>query len=229
MVTLKQITNYLKAGNGTEEIVEGVSALKEYKKNTITFNKDGLYFNGTRFFDTDKPKQPMIQIINEFFPPKPCDIKIGKNVTIEKGAVLGGDGFNYVYGKHGYEHFPHVGGLVIEDNVSIGSNTVIHRGVLSDTIIGEGTKIDSLCHIAHNAIIGKHCLIIANSVVSGSCVIGDNTRLAMGAIIRNNVTVGKNCVIGMGSVVTKDVPDNETFAGIPAKSIVKKILDFIKK
>jgi UDP-3-O-[3-hydroxymyristoyl] glucosamine N-acyltransferase len=93
--------------------------------------------------------------------------------------------------------------------------------VLDDTVIGAGTKIDNLVHVAHNAVIGKNCMLVCHCGIGGSVVLGDNVWVGMGAQIRNGFRVGSHAVIGMGAVVTKDVPEGVTVVGNPAKEIVK--------
>lgn len=143
---------------------------------------------------------------------------IGDNVIIHSGAVAGKDGFGYERnGKGELIKFPHIGGVIIENDVEIGANTCIDRGTLGNTVIGEGTKIDNMCHISHNVIIGKHCLIIAHCVICGGCIIGDYSMIAPGAIIRDNVTVGNDVIVGMGTVVTKNIENNSVVYGVPGK------------
>lgn len=147
-------------------------------------------------------------------------VKIGKNVTIKAGCAIGGDGFGYERNDEGLlEKFPHVGGVVIEDNVEIGSNTCVDRGTLSDTIIGKGTKIDNLVHVAHNVVIGKHCAIIALAMIGGGAKICDGAWVAPTACIRDGIVIGKQSLVGMGAVVTKNVDDGDVVIGVPAKSI----------
>ena len=148
---------------------------------------------------------------------------IGKNCIIDSGSVLGSDGFGYERNRSGkIEMFPHSGGIKIEDDVEIGANVCVDRGTIKNTIIGKGTKIDNLVHIAHNVKIGKNCSIVANSLVAGSCILGDNVHVAMSVTIRDYVKIGKNSIIGMGSVVTKNIPPNVTVMGVPAKQILEK-------
>ena len=157
---------------------------------------------------------------------------VSENVTILSGTVIGSDGFGYERNERNeLEKFPHIGSVYIEKNVEIGSNTSIDRGSLSNTVIGEGTKIDNLVHIAHNVKIGKHCEIIANVMIGGSAIIGDYTRIAPGAQIINQVSIGRNVTVGLGAVVTKDIQDNMTVAGVPARETneFKRYMNFIKK
>ncbi len=145
------------------------------------------------------------------------NVIIGEDCKILSGAVIGTDGFGFqdpVDGK--YELLRHYGGVEIGNRVQIGSNTVINRGMIDDTTICDGVKIDTLCHIAHNVIIEENCLIVTGSALYGSVHIGRNTRI-LSAIIKNQINVGEYTIIGMGSVVTKDVPSHCVVYGIPAK------------
>lgn len=150
-------------------------------------------------------------------------VRIGRNVTIYDGAVIGKDGFSYERNEKGnWEKFPHIGGVVVEDGVEIGSNTIIDRGTLDNTIIGQGTKINNLCHVGHNVVIGNNCVIIVNSYIGGGSRIGDNSHIAPGAIIRDGIRIGSNVTVGMGAVVTKDVDENCVVFGIPARVVRKQ-------
>ena len=146
--------------------------------------------------------------------------RIGKYVQVSSGVVIGGDGFGYVTDENGIKiKFPHLGGVVIEDFVEIGANTCIDRGTLGNTMIREHAKIDNLVHVAHNVEIGRNTLVIANAMLGGSSSIGENSWIAPSATIRDTVAIGKNTLVGMGALVTKNIPDNETWAGFPAKKI----------
>ena len=144
-------------------------------------------------------------------------VKIGKNVIIHAGAVIGAQGFSYNRNERGeLERVPQLAGVTIEDDVEIGANTCIDCGTMDDTIIGQGTKIDNLVHIAHNVKIGKHCIIVAETFIGGSVEIGDYTWIAPQVCVRDWVNIGSNVVVGMGSVVTKTVGDNVVVMGVPA-------------
>ena len=148
-----------------------------------------------------------------------ANVRIGADVIVHGGTVIGADGFGYERNESGeLEKFPHIGGVVIDDDVEIGSNTSIDRGSLGDTVIGSGTRIDNQCHISHNVQIGRHVAVIAQSMIGGSCSIGDNAWLAPGALVMNQIKIGKNATVGLGAVVVKDVPDGQTVMGSPAVS-----------
>lgn len=154
----------------------------------------------------------------------PSYVSIGTGCRIHEGVFFSqGFGFEFIGGR--WLHIPHSGKIIISDNVEIFEGTNICRGTADDgvTFIGEGTKIDYNVHVAHNVKIGKHCLIIAGSIIGGSVEIGDNCYLGIGCMIRNKVKIGNNVTIGMGAVVVKDVPDGITVVGNPAKEIIKNL------
>ena len=146
---------------------------------------------------------------------------IGNDVEIKSNSVIGGKGFqNYLFNKKLFS-VSHAGGVLIKNNVEIGSNTCVDKGIFMEkTTIDSGTKIDNLVHIAHNVKIGKNCAIVANSFLGGSSIIKDNSHIAMSSTIRDQIIIGKNAFVGMGSVVTKNVKSNQTVYGNPARSSV---------
>lgn len=151
------------------------------------------------------------------------DVVIGRNCVIKAGAVLGGAGFGYERDEEGNKfRFPQIGQLIMGDNVEVGSNTCIDRGALADTVIGDYTKINNLCHIAHNNKIGKNVTITGCVNISGSNVIDDNVWIAPNASIRGWVHIGEGATVGMAAVVVKDIPAHETWVGNPAHKLVKK-------
>jgi len=158
---------------------------------------------------------------NTIIGPNVCIFKntvIGDNVEIKANSVIGGKGFqNYSFNKK-LISVSHSGGVLIKNDVEIGSNTCVDKGIFREnTIIDSGTKIDNLVHIAHNVKIGKNCTITANSLLGGSSIIKDNSHISMSATIRDQIVIGKNTFVGMGSVVTKDVPSNKIVYGNPAR------------
>lgn len=151
------------------------------------------------------------------------DVSIGHDCSIKAGAVLGGEGFGFETDEDGNKfRFPQIGHLIIGNYVEIGANTCIDKGALSDTIIGDYTKINNLCHVAHNNRIGKNVAITGCVNVSGSNIIEDNVWIAPNASIVGYVRIGENAVVGMGAVVVKDIPSNEVWVGNPAKKIRNK-------
>lgn len=147
---------------------------------------------------------------------------MGKGCVIKAGAVLGGAGFGYERDADGNKfQFPQIGQLIMGNFVEVGANTCIDRGALADTVIGDYTKINNLCHIAHNNKIGKNVTITGCVNVSGSNVIDDDAWIAPNSSIRGWVHIGKKATVGMGSVVVKDIPAGETWVGNPARKLEK--------
>lgn len=146
--------------------------------------------------------------------------RIGKDSRIRSCSSIGGDGFGFEKLDDGTPlRFQHLGGVVIGENVEIGSLNSIARGALSNTVIEANVKTDNLVHIAHNCIIGKNTLITASAQFSGGVVVGENVWIGPNSSIIQKITIGKNSLIGLGAVVTKNVPENTVFAGNPAKRI----------
>lgn len=148
------------------------------------------------------------------------NVKIGQNCIIEENTVLGSDGLAYEKRADGsWQHIPQLGGLIIEDNVSIGANTVITRGAIENTVIGKGSNIDNAVFISHNVKMGENNSVVGGAVLFGSVNTGNGVTISGNAVIRNGVKVGDNAFIGMGSVVTKNVPENIVVTGNPAIDI----------
>jgi acetyltransferase-like isoleucine patch superfamily enzyme len=150
-----------------------------------------------------------------------CDyscVEVGNNVVIHPGCVLGYPGFGFVRDAHGeYMNFPHIGKVLIGDDVYIGSNCVIDRGALTDTTIRKGTKIGNIVLIAHGVQIGERVIIVDQSIIAGSTRIGDDVWIGPKVCVRDNITIGNGALIGMGSVVTKDVTEGTVVFGVPAQ------------
>lgn len=148
------------------------------------------------------------------------NVTIGDYVIIHSGTVLGRPGFGFEKDIDGsLINFPQISTLIIEDNVEIGANCTIDKGALKDTIIGKNSKINNLCHIAHNVSIGKSTTITGQVNISGSTTIGNNVWISPNSTLIGHTSVGNNSIIGAGSVVTKDIPANEVWLGAPAKKI----------
>ncbi len=141
---------------------------------------------------------------------------IGAECVINSGAVIGKDGFGYTR-QNGHNIFiPHVGRVVLGDRVSVGSNTCIDRGAMTDTVVGDGTKIDNLCQIAHGCVIGKECFIAGQTGMAGGCVIGDRALLAGQVGLANGVHIGNDAEVGAHSGVFRTVDDGTRAMGYPA-------------
>lgn len=145
------------------------------------------------------------------------DSRIGDNVIIHSGTVLGGDAFYYKNRESGFDKLKSVGNVIVKDNVEIGANCTIDRGVTASTIIGEGTKIDNLVQIAHDTVIGKKCLIAAQVGIAGCVVIEDRVTLWGQAGIPAGVTIGEEAVVLAQSGVTGDLEGGKTYFGSPAE------------
>ena len=141
---------------------------------------------------------------------------IGNRVIIHPGCRIGQDGFGYVPSAKGHVKVPQIGSVVIQDHVEIGAGTTIDRGGLRDTVIGEGTKIDNLVQIGHNVAIGRHCIIVGQTGISGSVTIEDFAMLGGAVGIAPHVTIGKGARLAARSGVMSDVPPGQTFGGYPA-------------
>ena len=151
------------------------------------------------------------------------DISIGNDVIIESGSVIGSHGFGLTF-HNGENHIiPHLGKVIIEDKVWVGSNCSIDRGTINNTIIGTGTKMDNLIQIAHNVKIGKHCVIAGQSAIAGSTVIGDYVTIAGQVGIIGHLSIGNKCTIASKSQVTKSLKNNSFVSGIPARDHKKNL------
>lgn len=157
---------------------------------------------------------------------KHCDIsphvvihrntRIGDHVMIGSGAVLGKEGFGFVK-KRRYRRLRHIGTLIVQAFVDIGAQVTIDRGTIGTTVIGEGTKIDNLVHIAHNVTIGKHCIIMGQCGIAGSARLGDRVVLCGQVGVADHVCIGDNVIVYAKSAVFKTIPENKKYSGIPAR------------
>ena len=144
---------------------------------------------------------------------------IGNSVKIYSGCRIGESGFGVMPGPGGAEDAPQYGRVIIQDFVTVGANTCIDRGAFEDTVIGERTKIDNLCQIAHNVIIGRNVVLASFAGISGSVTIGDGAMLGGRAGIADHVKIGAGAQIAASAGVFRDVPDGETWGGTPARPI----------
>lgn len=148
------------------------------------------------------------------------DVQIGSNVIIHEHCVIGDIGFGFIRNEHGQlEKMPHVGKVFIEDDVELLPFVNVDRGTLTETRIKRGAKIDHYCHIGHNSLVAEDALVTACVVMCGGSKIGSRTTVGVGSLIKDSVKVGDDVFIGLGAVVTKDVPDGQTWIGIPARPL----------
>ncbi len=147
------------------------------------------------------------------------NIKIGSRVIIHPSSVIGSDGFGYdsTTGKH--LKIPHIGDVIIEDDVEIGASVTIDRAKFAHTKIGRGTKIDNLVQIAHNVVIGENCIIVAQCGISGSTSLGKNVILGGQVGVVDHVKLGDNAMIGAQAGVTRSIPPNSIMWGTPARPL----------
>jgi len=143
--------------------------------------------------------------------------RLGNRVRLKASAVIGGDGFGFASGPDGHRMIRHVGGCILEDDVQVGSHSCIDRGSLDDTVIGAGTKIDNLVHLAHNVRVGRGCLIIEGVGVAGSVRIGDGVILAGQVGVAGHVTIGDGVRVSAQSGIGQDVPARTDMGGSPAR------------
>lgn len=141
---------------------------------------------------------------------------IGDNVTIHAGSVLGGDAFYYKKRPEGFDKLISGGRVVIENNVDIGANCTIDRGVSGDTTIKEGTKLDNLIQVGHDTVIGRNCLIASQVGIAGAVVIEDEVTVWGQVGFRSGITVKKGGVMMGQAGITKSTKENTVYTGNPA-------------
>lgn len=144
------------------------------------------------------------------------DVQIGQRCIIHSGTVLGSDGFGFAFNGEEHVKIPQIGGIKIGDRVEIGGNCVIDRATCGDTVLGDGTKLDNLVHIAHNTIIGKNVIIAGLCGISGSCEIGDNCVMGGQVGIADHVKIVAGTMIGGGSGIISDITEPTAVFGYPS-------------
>ena len=142
---------------------------------------------------------------------------IGRRCFLKSLCVIGEEGFGFERDESGVQiRIPHIGSVVVGNDVEVGSFATIMRGTLDNTIIGNNVKIDDHSLIAHNCIIEDNCMLTA-CLVGGSTHVKQNSFITTNSAIRNGITIGKNVLVGIGSTVTKSTEDNVIIAGNPAR------------
>jgi UDP-3-O-[3-hydroxymyristoyl] glucosamine N-acyltransferase len=148
-------------------------------------------------------------------------VQMGRRVIVHPGAVLGADGFGYVFEDGAHRKIPQVGGVRIEDDVEIGANTTIDRGMLGDTVIGRGSKLDNLVQVGHNCDVGSDVIVVAQVGLSGSCRVGDRAVLAGQVGVADHVSIGAGAVLTAQAGVPSDVDAGEIRGGTPARPMAE--------
>jgi UDP-3-O-[3-hydroxymyristoyl] glucosamine N-acyltransferase len=146
-------------------------------------------------------------------------VKLGRRVIVHPGAVIGADGFGYIFDGEAHRKLPQVGGVRIEDDVEIGANTAIDRAMLGDTVVRRGTKIDNLVQIAHNVEIGEGSIIVAQVGISGSCRIGRGVILAGQVGVADHLSVGDGAIVLAQAGLARNVGPGEKLWGTPARPV----------
>jgi len=150
---------------------------------------------------------------------------IGARVVLFPGVCIGQPGFGYAIDPHGHVSVPQLGRVIVEDDVHIGANCTIDRGSGPDTVIGAGTVIDNLVHVAHNVTIGRGCVIAGQSGISGSTELGDFVIMGGQSGLAGHVKIGAGVQVGAQCGVLKDLPPGERVMGSPARPVRQYLKD----
>jgi UDP-3-O-[3-hydroxymyristoyl] glucosamine N-acyltransferase len=144
-------------------------------------------------------------------------VKIGSSCLIKDNSSVGSEGYEFVESDGEILHLPHVGKIVIGNNVWIGANCSIETPTIDDTLIGDRSKLDDLVHIGSETIIGKEVMISAGAILSRNICVGDGCEIGINACIREHLVIGEKAQIGMGAVVIDSLAPGNTYVGNPAK------------
>ena len=138
------------------------------------------------------------------------------------GTVIGSSGYGYETENDIHNKIPQIGSVVLEDDVEIGANCTIDRGTISNTVIGKGTKLDNLVHLAHNVKIGRGCLLMGLVGIAGSTTIGNYCIFAGQVGVTNGVKIGDRAIFVAKTGVTKSLSGGKIYAGMPAREVHEK-------
>ena len=181
--------------------------------------KDGVVINNNCILGKNTLIEENVVISNSI---------IGDNVRIGRNSSIGQPGFGFAIHNSSNNKIYHIGRVILQSNVSIGSNCCIDRGSFSDTVVGENTYFDNLCHIAHNVVIGNNCVFAGMTGIAGSTKIG-NSVMAGGQVgISGHLSIGNNVQIAAKSAVLKSIKDNCSVMGNPAIDKYKYIRKYKK-
>jgi len=144
---------------------------------------------------------------------------LGNEVVLQPGVVIGAEGFGFQLKSNRHKKIPQLGRVIIQDAVEIGANTTVDRGTLSDTVIGEGTKIDNLVQIGHNCRIGRNCVISGMCGLSGSTILEDGVVMGGGAGTAGHMTIGAGTIVLARSGVSHSFPAGSNIGGAPAQDV----------
>jgi UDP-3-O-[3-hydroxymyristoyl] glucosamine N-acyltransferase len=150
-------------------------------------------------------------------------VRLGSRVVVHAGSVIGSPGFGYVWDGEQHVWIPHVGTVIVEEEVEIGANSCVDRGTTGATIIGRGTKIDNLVQVAHNVVIGRNCLIAGQVGISGSVTLEDGVVLAGQAGVADHVIMRRGSIGAAGADIIRDIPPEQVVIGRPARPIKQQM------
>ncbi len=143
--------------------------------------------------------------------------ELGSRVIVHSGAVLGADGFGFVPGPEGPVKIPQIGRVVVGDDVEIGANCTVDRGMAGDTVLKRGVKLDDQVHVAHNCVIGEGTLVAAQTGFSGTVTVGKGSLFGGQVGVADHVNIGNGVKVGAQSGIHRDAADGEELFGYPAR------------
>ncbi|MGE4317690.1 MAG: UDP-3-O-(3-hydroxymyristoyl)glucosamine N-acyltransferase [Deferribacterales bacterium] len=164
--------------------------------------------------------------------------RTGDRVMIHSGTVIGADGFGYYFKKGVHVKIPHIGGVYLGNDVEIGSNTCVDRGKFSDTVLGDGTKIDNQVQIAHNCVLGRGCIMAGHAALAGSTTMGDYVIMGARAGSAGHVKICSETILAAQCGVISDIEKPGIYAGAPHTArkswmreqvLIRKLPDFVKR
>ncbi len=204
--------------------------LLENKKETKIFFKNGYYYGENFQCEDNVVIEPFVIIGNNVSIKEGTIIKsgvkignnvsIGKNCYIRENSVIGGEGFGIEKDEFGNNfRIPHIGGVVIKDNVEVGALTTVCSGTIESTIVNEYVKIDDHVHVGHNVFVDENSSLVAGTIIGGSTMLGKNCRTAPNTAIKNGLKIGNNVIFGMSARVLKDVENNQVLTNEKADTL----------